>query len=108
MDVEYPDGLTIGEESYRELFFTGKPFLLYFSSPACGPCFRLRPQLKRVVEHTKLPLVQINITEERVIFEQYDIPGSPSVLLIRDKRILKQWDGHHGHSKYKKDIEKLL
>ena len=108
MAVEYPDGWTIGEESYRELFFTGKPFLLYFSSPACGPCFRLRPQLKRLVKEIEIPLIEINMIEESVIYEQYEVKGTPAVLLIKGRQVLKTWLGYNGRSKYIKDIEELL
>ena len=108
MAVEYPDGWSFGEESFRELFFNNIPFLVSFTNSQCGPCFRLKPQLKRLVKEIEIPLVEINMMEESVIYEQYEVEGTPAVLLIKGGQVLKTWLGYNGRSKYIKDIEKLL
>lgn len=108
MAVEYPDGWSFGEESFRELFFNNIPFLVSFTNPQCGPCFRLKPQLKRLVKEIEIPLVEINMMEETVIYEQYEVKGTPAVLLIKGRQVLKTWLGYNGRSKYIKDIEELL
>ena len=97
-----------GEELYIEFFLKKKPFLVSFTNPQCGPCFRLKPQLKRLVKEIEIPLVEINMMEETVIYEQYEVKGTPAVLLIKGRQVLKTWLGYNGRSKYIKDIEELL
>ena len=108
MAVEYPDGWSFGEESFRELFFNNIPFLVSFTNSQCGPCFRLKPQLKRLVKEIEIPLIEINMIEESVIYEQYEVKGTPAVLLIKGGQVLKTGLGYNGRSKYIKDIEELL
>ena len=97
-----------GESQFHNLFNGGDIFLVSFTNPQCGPCFRLKPQLKRLVKEIEIPLVEINMMEETVIYEQYEIKGTPAVLLIKGGQVLKTWLGYNRRSKYIKDIEKLL
>ncbi len=106
--IEIPDTLwKMGEDSFNEFYNTADPFLVFFSKDDCGGCFRLKPQLKRVVKETEIPVVEIDVTKERDLFEKYKFDGIPVVMLFRDKEELKTWFGYHGRSKYKQVIEKL-
>ena len=98
-----------GEEHFNRLFEEKDSFLASFTDPECGPCFRLKAQLKRLVKDIEISLVEINVREERDIFEaKYDYTGTPIVILVREKEVLKTWFGYHGRNRYRRDIEELL
>ncbi len=96
-----------GEIFFSEFYDKNDLFLIYFSTDECGSCFRLKPQLKRLVKETEIPLIAININEERDLFESRNFNGVPVVMLFRGKEELKTWHGYHGRSKYKEFINNL-
>ena len=93
-----------GEKSFNDFYNNNDTFLTLFSKETCGPCFRLKPQLKRLVNEIEIPLVEIDVDKERTRFDEYELHGTPIVILIREKELLNTWAGYQGRNKYKRDI----
>ena len=100
-----------GSYALRKLYHESKkPLLVIFSSPSCGPCHVLKPQLKRVVKEMKGSVqgVEIDIDIDQEIAKQAGINGTPTVQLFKDKLLKKQWQGVKQRSEFKDAIEDLL
>ena len=100
-----------GSYALRRLYHeTKKPILVIFSSPTCGPCHVLKPQLKRVINefNGKIHGIEIDIDKDQDIAKQAGINGTPTVQLFKDKLLKKQWKGVKQRSEFKEAIKDLI
>ena len=100
-----------GSYALRKLYHESKkPILVIFSSPSCGPCHVLKPQLKRVIEELDGTVqgIEIDIDKDQEIAKQAGIKGTPTVQLFKEKELKKQWQGVKQRSEFKDAIKNLL
>ena len=97
-----------GETQYHNLINSGETFLVYFTDPKCGPCFRVKSQLKRFQKDTNIPIVEINYREEYDLYVEYKLPGTPAVMLFREKELLNTWMGYKSHGQWKYVVDEEL
>ena len=100
-----------GSYALRKLYHdSNKPLLVIYSSPSCGPCHVLKPQLKRVLSELngQAQGVEIDIEADQEIAEQAGVNGTPTVQLFFDKALQQQWRGVKQRSEFKGAIEALL
>jgi len=100
-----------GAYALRRLYHEGaKPLFVMYSSPTCGPCHVLKPQLKRVLSEMKGKAqgVEIDIESDQEIAVQAGITGTPTVQLFFNKELKKQWQGVKQRSEFREAIETLL
>ena len=100
-----------GSYALRKLYHeSDKPILVIFSSPSCGPCHVLKPQLKRVISELKGEVqgIEIDIDKDQEIAKQAGINGTPTVQLFKDKLLKRQWKGVKQRSEFKEAIKSLI
>ena len=100
-----------GSYALRKLYHdSNKPLLVIYSSPSCGPCHVLKPQLKRVLSELngQAQGIEIDIEADQDIAEQAGVNGTPTVQLFFDKSLQQQWRGVKQRSEFKGAIEALL
>ena len=100
-----------GSFALRKIYHESlKPLIVIYTSPSCGPCHVLKPQLKRVLEELKgeAQAIEINIEIDTEIAEQAEISGTPTVQVFQEKMLKKQWKGVFQRSEYKEFITSLL
>ena len=100
-----------GSYALRKLYHESKkPLLVIFSSPSCGPCHVLKPQLKRVIKELEGAVqgIEIDIDKDQEIAKQAGIIGTPTVQLFKEKLLKKQWQGVKQRSEYKEAIKNIL
>jgi len=100
-----------GSYALRKLYHESKkPILVIFSSPTCGPCHVLKPQLKRVISEMngEVQGIEIDIDKDQDIAKQAGINGTPTIQLFKDKLLKKQWKGVKQRSEFKEAIENIL
>ena len=100
-----------GSYALRKLYHESKkPILVIFSSPSCGPCHVLKPQLKRVINefNGEAQGVEIDIDNDQEIAKQAGINGTPTVQLFKDKLLKKQWKGVKQRSEFKEAIQNVI
>jgi thioredoxin reductase (NADPH) len=100
-----------GSYALRKLYHDStKPLLVVYTSPTCGPCHVLKPQLKRVLEDLggRAQGVEIDIEADQEIAVQAGVSGTPTVQLFFDKELKQQWRGVKQRSEFREAIEALI
>ncbi|MEB3263619.1 MAG: thioredoxin-disulfide reductase [Synechococcus sp.] len=100
-----------GSYALRKLYHdSDKPLLVVYTSPTCGPCHVLKPQLKRVLEELggAAQGVEINIEADQEIAIQAGVSGTPTVQLFFRKELRHTFRGVKQRSEFKAAIEELI
>jgi thioredoxin reductase (NADPH) len=100
-----------GSYALRRLYHESeRPLLVVYTSPTCGPCHVLKPQLKRVLEELggRAQGVEIDIEADQEIAQQAGVTGTPTVQLFFGKELKQQFKGVKQRSEFKGAIEALL
>ena len=100
-----------GGYALRKLYHdSSKPLLVVYTSPTCGPCHVLKPQLKRVLDELGggAQGVEIDIEADQEIAAQAGVTGTPTVQLFFQKELKQQFRGVKQRSEFKAAIEGLL
>ena len=100
-----------GSYALRKLYHdSDKPLLVVYTSPTCGPCHVLKPQLKRGLEELggRAQGVEIDIDAENAIAQQAGVTGTPTVQLFFRKELKQQFRGVKQRSEFRAAIEELL
>ena len=100
-----------GSYALRKLYHeSNKPILVIFSSPSCGPCHVLKPQLKRVIKEFDGAVqgIEIDIDKDQEIAKQAGINGTPTIQLFKEKLLKKQWQGVKQRSEFKEAIQNII
>jgi thioredoxin reductase (NADPH) len=100
-----------GSYALRKLYHdSDKPLLVVYTSPSCGPCHVLKPQLKRVLNELEgqAQAVEIDIEVDQDISLQAGVSGTPTVQLFFRKELQKQWQGVKQRSEFRTAIDSLL
>ncbi len=100
-----------GGYALRKLYHdSSKPLLVVYTSPSCGPCHVLKPQLKRVLDELAGAAqgVEINIEADQEIADQAGVTGTPTVQLFQSKELKQTFRGVKQRSEFKAAIEALI
>jgi len=100
-----------GAYALRKLYHdSDKPLLVVYTSPTCGPCHVLKPQLKRVLDELggRAQGVEIDIEADQQIAEQAGVTGTPTVQLFFQKELKHNWRGVKQRSEFRTAIDELL
>ena len=100
-----------GSFALRKLYHdSNKPILVIYTSPTCGPCHVLKPQLQRVITELNgaAQAVVIDIETDQAIAEQAGVNGTPTVQLFHQKAMVQQWKGVKQRSVFKDAIEAVM
>jgi thioredoxin reductase (NADPH) len=107
-----PDALwQKGSYALRRLYHESRrPLLVVYTSPTCGPCHVLKPQLKRVLDELggRAQGVEIDIESDPQIAEQAGVTGTPTVQLFFNKELMQTWRGVKQRGEFRSAIEELL
>jgi thioredoxin reductase (NADPH) len=99
-----------GAYALRKLYHDSpKPLLVVYTSPSCGPCHVLKPQLKRVLQEleSRAQGVEIDIEADPEIALQAGVSGTPTVQLFFAKEMKQQWRGVKQRREFRDAIEAL-
>ena len=100
-----------GAYALRKLYHDSpKPLLVVYTSPSCGPCHVLKPQLKRVLQELegRAQGVEIDIEADPEIAQQAGVSGTPTVQLFFEKEMKQQWRGVKQRREFRAAIEALI
>ena len=75
----------------QEVINSDKPVLLDFWAPWCGPCRMIAPTLDEIAEEREdIKVCKVNVDEEPELASQYQIVSIPTLLVIKDGKIVNK------------------
>ena len=86
--------LHINQQNFKEAALSGKTVLLDFYADWCGPCRMVGPIVESIAEERPDIIVgKINVDEERALAEQFGILSIPTLIVMKDGKIVNQSAG---------------
>ncbi len=103
--------LEITEQNYSELVENaGMPVVLDFGATWCGPCQVLKPYLEKMSETYagKAVIGKIDIDESNELAMKYGIRNVPTVIFIKDGKVVDKTVGAVPESQLISKLEAIL
>lgn len=88
--------LTLTTENFEEeVIKSDKPVLIDFYADWCGPCKMQSPIIDALAEEygEKIKVGKVNIDENMALAERYQVMSIPTLLIIKNGNIAKQFVG---------------
>src|SRR6185369_16087773 len=87
---------------------SGKPVLVDFWAPWCGPCRMLGPTVEAIAEQYSgsASVVKVNVDDNPATAEAYQIRGIPTLILFKEGKEVERMIGAAGKETISSLIEK--
>lgn len=89
--------VTLTKDNFNEEVITSNiPVLIDFWATWCGPCMMLSPIVEEVANELegKVKVCKVNIDEQEELAAQYGIMVIPTLLIIKDGKVIKKTTGY--------------
>lgn len=75
----------------QEVINSGKPVLVDFWAPWCGPCRMVVPLVEEIAnEHSNIKVVKVNVDEEQELAMQYQVVSIPTLMVFKNGKVANQ------------------
>lgn len=98
------------DDFQKKVFASAKPVLVDFYADWCGPCKALSPKLDAVMGEKEglLELAKIDIDIHSDLALEYQVTGIPTVLAVRDGKVVNKFTGLIETKELREFVEQLL
>src|SRR6185295_2015299 len=99
----------VSDGSFKnDVLESGKPVLVDFWAPWCGPCRMLAPTVEAIAEQfsERASVVKVNVDDNPATAEAYQIRGIPTLILFKDGTEVERMIGAAGKEAISSLIEK--
>ena len=79
----------------QEVMRSPQPVVVDFWAPWCGPCRMVAPALDKLSREMagRLRVAKINVDENPAVSQQYGVQSIPTMLIVKDGKIIDRWAG---------------
>lgn len=104
MAIEFTD-----QNFDQEVLKSGKPVLVDFWAPWCGPCKVMGPIVEELAEKIgdKAKVGKINVDENPEQASKYEVMSIPSLKIFKGGKVVKEFVGVQSLEILKGELEKL-
>lgn len=102
--------LEITDNNYKEILAEGKPVVIDFWAPWCGPCKMVGPIIEELAAEYegKVAIGKCNVDDNNDVATEFGIRSIPTVLFFKDGQLVDKQIGSSPKPKYVEKIEALL
>ncbi|AVM57548.1 thioredoxin [Bacteroides heparinolyticus] len=102
--------LVITDSNYQEILAEGKPVVIDFWAPWCGPCKVVGPIIDELATEYdgKVVIGKCDVDESGEVAAEYGIRNIPTVLFFKDGKLVDKQVGSAQKSVYVAKIDALL
>ena len=100
----------INDANYKELLESGKPVVIDFWAPWCGPCRSVAPIIEELATtyEGRVIIGKYNVDEDSDLGVEYGIRNIPTMLFFKDGQMVDKHVGTITHDALTAKIDSLL
>jgi len=97
-------------EFENEILSNQLPVVVDFWADWCAPCHQVAPVLEELAERYagRAVVSKVNVDEEPVLAQKYQIRSIPTVLFMRDGKVLDRLSGAHARESFAERFDALV
>ena len=102
--------MEITTENFSEILNAGKPVVVDFWATWCGPCRKVAPVIEELAEEYKDRVIvgKVDVEEQDDLAFQFGIRNIPTVLFLKDGKVVDKIVGATVKAAYEEKIKALL
>ena len=101
---------TISKENLQEVLGVGKPAVIDFWAPWCGPCRMIGPIIDELAAayEGRVIIGKCNIDENNAVAVEYGVRSIPTILFFKDGALVDRHVGAAPRPLFEEKIKRLL